>query len=391
MLDARLLKRLDWLLFGVVLALSLGGLVMIYSATRSPEAAGLSPPSAYAQKQLLWLLVSLAAFAITIFFDYEKTARWHLPFYVIAVGLLVAVLKIGFAPTGATSWITLGSFRLQPSELAKIAVILSLANFLARRMEAVGSVGVVLKSLLLAGVPVLLVLLQPDFGTALVIVAVWFGSVYLAGAKAKHLVTVLACGVAVFAAMWNLDRLPADQMRPRVVGKMISHAALKDYQKRRLTVFLNPQADPLGAGYHIIQSRVAIGSGQTWGRGLFRGTQSRLRFIPERHTDFIFSVVGEELGLAGAGAMLMMFLFLFWRGLRIARQARDPLGSLLASGAVSMLIFHTVVNVSMSVNIMPITGIPLPFVSYGGSNLLVSFIAFGLLQNVHMRRDKLIF
>lgn len=156
-------------------------------------------------------------------------------------------------------------------------------------------------------------------------------------------------------------------------------------------MFLNPQADPLGAGYHIIQSRVAVGSGKIWGRGLLRGTQSRLRFIPERHTDFIFSVVGEELGLVGASAMLMMFLFVFWRGLHIARHARDPLGSLLASGAVTMLIFHTVVNVGMSVNIVPITGIPLPFVSYGGSNLLASFVAFGLLQNVHMRRDKLIF
>ena len=391
MLDARLLKRLDWLLFGVVLALSVGGLVMIYSATRSPEAAGLSPPSAFAQKQLLWLLISLVAFALTILFDYQKTARWHLPFYVVAVGLLVAVLKVGFAPTGATSWIAVGNFRLQPSELAKIAVILSLSNFLARRMEAIGTAQVVLKSLLLAGVPVLLVLLQPDFGTALVIVAVWFGSVYLAGVRAKHLAAVLACGVVIFGAMWNLDRLPADRIQPRVLGKIVSHGSLKDYQKRRLAVFLNPQADPLGAGYHIIQSRVAVGSGRVWGRGLFRGTQSRLRFIPERHTDFIFSVVGEELGLAGASAMLMMFLFVFWRGLRIARHARDPLGSLLAAGAVSMLIFHTVVNVGMSVNIMPITGIPLPFVSYGGSNLLASFIAFGLLQNVHMRRDKLIF
>jgi len=176
-----------------------------------------------------------------------------------------------------------------------------------------------------------------------------------------------------------------------VLASILAKARLKDYQKRRLTIFLNPRADPLGAGYHVIQSRLAVGSGKITGRGLFRGTQSRLRFIPERHTDFIFSVVGEEFGLLGGLAMLSLYFLIFWRGLRIAIRARDPLGSLLAAGAISMLIFHTLVNLGMSVGLMPITGLPLPFVSYGGSNLLVSFIAFGLLQNVHMRRDKIIF
>ncbi|MCJ7751164.1 MAG: rod shape-determining protein RodA, partial [Armatimonadetes bacterium] len=284
-----------------------------------------------------------------------------------------------------------GSFRLQPSEFAKIAVILSLAAFLSRRMDAIGELRGVLPSLLVPAGPVLLVLVQPDFGTALVMIAIWFGAVYLAGAKARHLGAVFAAGLALFALMWNLDRLPLDRMGPKPLAVVVEKVALKDYQKRRLTIFLNPQADPLGAGYHIIQSRVAIGAGKVFGRGLFRGTQSRLRFIPERHTDFIFSVVGEELGLVGASVMLFLYLFVFWRGLRIALRARDSLGSLLAAGAISMLIFHTVVNIGMSVNVMPITGLPLPFVSYGGSNLLASFIAFGLLQNVHMRRDRIIF
>jgi rod shape determining protein RodA len=364
---------------------------MVYSATRAPEDVGLARPSPFAVKQAIWMVVALVAFAVTISFDYERIAGWHVPIYGIVLVLLVAVLVVGQAPTGAASWIALGGFRLQPSEFAKIAVILSLAAFLARRIDAIQDARVLLRSLLIPAAPVALVLLQPDLGTALVIIAIWFGALYLAGAKARHLGAVFAGGVALFALMWNLDRIPLERVAPKPLAHIAKKAALKEYQKQRLTIFLNPQADPLGAGYHIIQSRVGIGSGKVFGRGLFRGTQSRLRFIPERHTDFIFSVVGEELGLMGAATMLLLYLFVFWRGLRIAIRARDPLGSLLAAGAISMLIFHMVVNIGMSVNIMPITGLPLPFISYGGSNLLASFIAFGLLQNVHMRRDRILF
>lgn len=391
MLDTRLLRRLDWSLLLAVLALCAYGLVMVCSATRSPETTTFAPPSSFAQKQAIWMLIGLVVFAVTLLFDYERIAQWHIPLYAASLLLLMAVLVVGRSPTGAASWIAVGSFRLQPSEFAKIAVILSLAAFLSRRMDAIGELRGVFPSLLVPAAPVLLVLMQPDFGTALVIIAIWFGAVYLAGAKVRHLGAVLAAGLALFTLMWNLDRLPLDRVGPKPLAWVVEKAALKDYQKRRLTIFLNPQADPLGAGYHIIQSRVAIGAGKLFGRGLFRGTQSRLQFIPERHTDFIFSVVGEELGLAGAAAMIFLYLFVFWRGLRIAIRARDPLGSLLAAGAISMLIFHTVVNIGMSVNVMPITGLPLPFVSYGGSNLVVSFIAFGLLQNVHIRRDRVIF
>jgi rod shape determining protein RodA len=389
--DLRLLKRVDWSLFAAVIALCLYGLVMIYSATRAPEMPGLGPPSQFVQKQIIWMLVGVGAFAITLLWEYEALARWHLPFYGAVMALLAGVLAMGHAPTGAARWLALGSFHLQPSELAKVALILSLAGLLGRRAQAVRELPLVLYSLLLAAGPVLLVLLQPDLGTALALITIWFSVLYLAGAKGRHLGAVFACGVALFGLMWNLDRLPLDRVRPAPVARALAHVGLRDYQKRRLTIFLSPQSDPLGAGYHVIQSRLAIGSGELLGRGLFRGTQSRLRFVPERHTDFIFSVVGEELGLVGALAMLLLYLFLFWRGLRIALRARDSVGSLLAGGAVSLLIFHTIVNIGMSINIVPITGIPLPFVSYGGSNLLVSFLAFGLLQNVHMRRDKIIF
>ena len=391
MFGVRLLRRLDWTLFAAVLALCLFGLVMIYSATRAPQEIGLAPASEFARRQVVWMCLGLIAFALTIAFDYDTICRWHVPFYTLVLILLLVVLKIGKSPTGASSWIALGGFRLQPSELAKIAVILSLSGFVSRRVDSLKRLGLVLSSLLLVAVPVLLVLVQPDFGTALVIVAIWFGTLALAGGRAKHLAAVFACGLLLFTAMWNLDRLPLDRVRPTALGKVLRQAALKDYQKRRLSAFLNPRSDPLGAGYHIIQSKVGIGSGQLFGRGLFRGTQSRLRFLPERHTDFIFAVIGEELGLVGCAVVLLLFFLVFWRGMRIALRARDPLGSLLAAGAVTMLTFHAIVNIGMAVNIMPITGIPLPFVSYGGSNLLASFIAFGLMQNIHMRRDKLVF
>ncbi len=390
-MDVRLLKRLDWVLFAVVVLLCTYGLLMIHSATRAPNAAGFAPPSDFARRQALWLLVGMAAFVVTIYFDYEKITRWHIPVYAVILVLLVLVLKVGRAPTGAASWIGVGSFRLQPSEFAKIAVILSLSGFLSQRIEAIHRLRVVLISLIIAAAPGLLVVLQPDFGTALVIIAIWFGSLYLAGARLRQLAAVFVCGLALFALMWNVDRLPLERVRPAPLGRLLAQARLKDYQKQRLTIFLNPQADPLGAGYHIIQSRLTIGSGEVFGRGLFHGTQSRLRFIPERHTDFIFSVVGEELGLVGSAAMLVLYFVLFWRGLRIALRGRDHLGPLLAAGAIAMLIFHAVINLGMSVGIMPVTGLPLPFVSYGGSNLLTSFIAFGLLQNVHMRRDKIVF
>ncbi len=391
MFRARLLRQFDWVLFAAVLALCLFGLLMVYSATRAPQEVGPGPLSAVARKQAVWLALGLCAFALTVAFDYETLARWHVPLYALVAVLLVLVLKVGRAPTGAQSWIGIGGFRLQPSELAKISLILTLASFVSGRMDRLGSWRLIAQSLAVAALPVLLVLAQPDFGTALVIIAIWFGTLALAGARGWHLAAVFACGLALFAGMWNLDRLPIERVRPAVVGRALQKVALKDYQKRRLTSFLDPSADPLGTGYHIIQSKIGIGSGELFGRGLFRGTQSRLRFLPERHTDFIFSVIGEELGLAGCTGVLLVFFFLFWRGMRVALRARDPLGSLLAAGAVTMITFHAVVNIGMAVNIMPITGIPLPFVSYGGSNLVVSFIAFGLIENVHMRREKYVF
>lgn len=386
-----LLRRLDWPLLAIVFALCSFGLVMVYSATRAPEAVGLAPPSALVRRQVIWMMVGLLALSLTLLLTYEKLARWHVVWYAASLALLLAVLKVGKAPTGASSWIALGAFRLQPSEMAKIAAILSLAGFLSRRGEVVGRATGLLAAAALVAPVVLLVLAQPDFGTALVIVAIWFGVLAVAGARGKQLALTLVLGIGLFAGMWNLDRLPLDQTRPAFVGRILKSIALKDYQKRRLTAFLDPDADPLGDGYHVIQSRIGIGSGQLLGRGLFRGTQSRLRFLPERHTDFIFAVIGEELGLVGCLAVLALYFLLFWRGTRIVRRARDALGALIATGAVTMLTFHALVNIGMAVNLMPITGIPLPFISYGGSNLLASFIAVGLLESVHLSREKVLF
>jgi len=364
--------------------------VMIHSATRDTSAIGWTGPSAYARRQVIWLALALITFVAVVVVDYHALARWHVAGYVATLLFLALVLKVGARPTGATSWISVGAFRFQPSEFAKVAVIVSLAAYLARRRGEVTRWGTVLRSLALVLGPVVLVLKQPDFGTALVILAIWFGLLYLAGASGKHLAVMLAAGLMLFTLIWNVDRIPADRL-PFPLSKLAGTVRLREYQKRRLTIFLNPQADPTGSGYQVIQSRIAIGSGQFLGRGLFHSTQGRLRFIPEQRTDFIFSVVGEELGWLGCAGMLALFFLVFWRGLRIVLRADDPLGSLLAAGAVSMLSFHTIVNIGMSINIMPITGIPLPFVSYGGSNLVVSFIAVGLLQNVHARRGRTMF
>ena len=371
MFEARLLRRLDWGLLAIALVLVGFGLVMIYSATRSDAALTGGDPFFFARRQLAWLALGLAALAAALSVEYEALARFSWPAYAAAIGLLVVVLAVGHSPTGARSWIQIGGFTLQPSEFAKPALVLVLAAFLGAR-QAVGSPRILLASLALAALPLGLVFLQPDLGTALVLAAIWFGLVYLAGASRRQLAVVLGIALVAAAIMWHTD-------------------LLKPYQKARLTIFLNPGADPRDAGYHIIQSKTAIGSGQLFGRGLFRGTQSQLRFIPERHTDFIFTVVGEELGLVGAGLVVLLYFALVWKCLHIARHARDRLGRLLAGGVASLLGFQALVNLGMTINLMPITGLPLPFFSYGGSSLVSSLFALGLVLNVSVRTQKLIF
>jgi rod shape determining protein RodA len=287
---------------------------------------------------------------------------------VLALGLVLT--PIGSTTNGAQSWFQLGPYQVQPSEYAKIGVIVALAALFGARREPPG-LRRLAAALAVVAVVCAEILLQPDFGTFMVFVAILFGMLLVGGVRLRWLLVLVLVGSIGVVGMFKLNML-------------------KEYQKERLTAFVNPSADEQGRGftYNARQALIAIGSGGVDGKGYLRGTQTNLQYVPEQKTDFIFTVVGEELGFAGSMLLLALLALLVWRGLRIAAVARDPFGALLAAGAVCMLAFQAFVNIGMTIGIMPITGIPLPFVSYGGSSLVASFLAVGLLENVHMRRYR---
>lgn len=376
-MDKRLLKNLDWQLLCYVLALAGLGLVVISSATQvrwgEPETL------TFFVRQARWLVVALAAMAVVLMVDYHLLARWVPVLYALNVGLLLAVKFFGREALGAQRWLQIGPIDIQPSEFAKLLLIVTLAHHLARREGNMPAWRDMVVPFVHTGVPMLLVLMQPDLGTSLVFVAITFGMLYIAGVPGRRLAALGLGGLAL------------------AIGYIGAHfrygipVPLKDYQLKRLIVFLDPESDPLGAGYHIIQSEIAIGSGRLTGQGLYAGTQNQLNYLPEQHTDFIFSVIGEELGFIGGAAVILLFFLILRRGLLAVAQARDLYGSLLAAGVVSMISFHVLVNIGMTMGLMPVTGVPLPFVSYGGSALLTNSMAVALLLNVRMRRQKILF
>ena len=362
-------RHLDPLLVLAALALSGVGIVMIYSATFQKLQLAGEPTGLFATKQLISLAVALIAMVVAAIVDYRYFRAYSAVIYLASVLLLGLVLTpVGVSVNGAQRWIVFGGFQVQPSDLAKLAVIVGLAALLhERKGEAeLPTVGV---ALLLVAVPMGLVFLEPDLGTS--IVFVWLTAVMLliSGVRARTLFALTATGVGGVIAAFRLD-------------------VIKDYQLERLTSFMNTGSDALAqtSAFHQNQSMIAIGSGQFFGKGLFQGTQTNLSYVPENHTDFIFTVVGEEFGFVGAIVVLGLFAILIWRGLRIAMMAKDLFGTLIASGAVGLLILQVFVNVGMTIGIMPVTGIPLPFLSFGGTSLLTHFVLVGLLLNVHMRR-----
>ncbi len=360
--------HVDWILIGAAIALALFGLLEIYAATvASGERSGPDPRSLVTQQGIA-LGVGLVGMAVVAAPDYRLFRAWAPLAYVGAAALLLGVLVAGTEINGSQAWFRVGGFQFQPSELAKSALIVMLAAlFHERRDEALGLRALV-EALAVAAVPMALILLQPDFGTFLVFVAIVFGVLLLARVRVRYLVALAVLGASAF-------------------GGIIASGQLAAYQVDRLTSFINPaSADPQGAGFNIQQAQIAIGSGQFLGRGLFQGTQTALDYVPENHTDFIFTVVGEELGFVGAVLLLALFGVLLWRAVRIAAVSRDTFGTLLAGGVISVLGFQVFINVGMAVGIMPVTGLPLPFISYGGTSLIGSFLMVGLLQNVHMRR-----
>jgi rod shape determining protein RodA len=377
--EKKLLKHID-LVFIIALLLILGLSVAIMP---SASATATIDPYHYMKKQLTWIVLGILALLTVLSIDYGRLQKYSHFLYALNILILLLVISpLGHEAKGAQRWIALGPFSFQASEFAKILLIITFADFLAKRKGRLNTFRQFIPCFVFVAIPMALVLIQPDLGTSLVFIAIFIGMMYLAGANAKLLGgfvlsgLTLGAGAIVANVKWGLP-LP-----------------LKGYQLLRLTVFLDPYKDGMGGrgvGYHVIQSKVAIGSGGLAGKGLFQGSQVQLNFLPEHHTDFIFSVMGEELGFIGAVILLLLYFVLIYRSVDIMAEAKDMFGMLMVAGITSMLAFHILVNVGMTIGIMPITGLPLPLFSYGGSSMLATLAALGIVLNVNMRRKKIVF
>ncbi|HEY8497477.1 MAG TPA: rod shape-determining protein RodA [Limnochordales bacterium] len=375
-MDRRWLRNLDFVLLSAVVLLFLFGLLVVYSATRGlAETRG--DPFYYVKRQSIAALLGFAAMAVILTFDYRHLVKLSRLFYLGSLGLLGAVLVVGRVGGGAERWLSIGPLNLQPSEVAKISLILVLAWALSEPDRVQGWRGIFVALAWLA--PMWgLVLLQPDLGTAITMAGMTLGILFFAGAPVKHLalLTTAGLGAAVGAVVASIQGwLPI----------------LKPYQINRLIVFFDPYRYRHDAGWNVIQSMIAIGSGSLFGKGLFGGSQTQLNFLPARHTDFIFSVIGEEFGFVGGVFVLVLFGVIFWRGGRILLQAKDSMGSLIVAGVLSMIFCHVLINIGMTLGLMPVTGLPLPLISYGGTSVLTTLTSIGLVLNVGLRRKKIHF
>lgn len=378
--QSRMFKKLDQTLLAVVALIIIFSLITIYSATK--DDALLKNDFV---KQILNIIIGLVAMIFMLNINYEDLAKHMKPLYILNLLLLGAVIFMGDSALGAQRWIEIGPFHFQPSEFSKLIIIICFAAFLNSRQGKLNRLRDLLPCFAFIGVPTLLILKQPDLGTSLVFMAIMFGMLFAAGAR-PWLLALLIVGGLAFVSLWIWAHfwLEANSAYSLWIP-------LKDYQLRRLTIFINPWADWLGDGYHVIQSQIAIGQGGLFGRGLFQGSQTHGDFLPIQDTDFIFSVVGEELGFAGAVTLLFLFFVLIYRCIYIAVNAKDNFGFLLSVGVISMITFHILINVGMTTGIMPVTGIPLPMFSYGGSNMITNLAALGLLLNINMKKQNILF
>ncbi|MCM8771156.1 MAG: rod shape-determining protein RodA [Candidatus Omnitrophica bacterium] len=355
----------------VALVIALIGILTIYSTTYSRED---SSERIICRRQIIWLLVGILFYILFSNLSYRKLRDWAPAIYFITLVLLFLVLILGRATMGAQRWLKIIWINIQPSELAKLVVIILLARYYSHRSlntvwsgpSYFGIVRGLILPFLMAAFPMLLILKQPDLGSSLLIFFVFISMVYIARVNIKYLIILVLILAVCSPVFWHL---------------------LKDYQKNRLLVFLNPNIDPLGAGYTIIQSKIGVGSGGFFGRGWLSGTQSQLRFLPESHTDFIFSSFAEERGFLGTVVLLSLYVFLIKFCLDIALKENDPFGRLLAFGITSILAIQIFINIAMTVGLAPVVGIPLPLMSYGGSSLLVTFISLGILTNIDKTRS----
>lgn len=390
-------KNFDWFLITLVVGLSSFGTLIIYSIQLYKQGTDW-------QQQLLMVVIGTGILLGLSYFRYELLIKLHWLIYGVTNLLLVAVIFFGTTVNGAQSWIYIGSFNFQPSEFAKVGLIITLAALLHRRDAS--RVSRLLPISATVALPWALIMAQPDLGTGLVFGAITLTMLYWANADLGWILLILSPLVSAFlfnlfflgwlifvvamiliawftlprGAIWALITLTVNYLAG-ILGHVFWDL-LKPYQKDRLTLFLDPEKDPLGGGYHLIQSRIAIGSGELWGNGLFQGTQTHLNFVPEQHTDFIFSAIGDQFGFLGSMAILLIYWLICLRLVIIASNARDDFGSLLAIGVLGMIAFQTIINLGMTIGLAPITGIPLPLLSYGRSSLLSNFIAFGLVEAI---------
>lgn len=362
--DKRLIKDFDKTIPVIVFILCAIGLFTLYSATKVRD---LPFTESFVFKQINWIALGAILLMIVINISYQKFIDISYVLYAVNIALLVLVLILGRERLGAQRWFTIGNFTLQPSEFIKINFILALANYLGSKKGKLETPAGFVIPIILLMIPFLLVVIQPDLGTALLLVPIFLSMMFVAGARPKYLITLIILGLASMPVFWHF---------------------LRDYQRQRLTVFLNPNVDPLGAGYTIIQSKIAVGSGGLVGKGWLAGTQNQLNFLPERHTDFIFSVIGEEWGLFGALVLVLLFFLIVKRGFDIAYLTNDMHGKLIATGIVVLMALQVTINIAMTIGMMPVVGIPLPLISYGGSSMFTTFIAVGLLLNIGMRRSR---
>ncbi len=426
-MTAQIYKKFDWILFIDAIILSLVGILFVYSAQLRSGNAGI-----FVAKQSTAFAIGIAAMLLIINVRYEIYAAYTKYVYLFALFLLFAVLLVGTNVRGSKSWFDFGKFAFQPSEVAKIALILHLAGYINKNFYAMKKISRLLMPLLFTAAYLGLIMLEPDFSSGAVFIPIFLGMVIVGGASKQLVIfsfvfAVVAAGlplasvysdvicpggffarnlriiyVAAVAAsavcawqFFKFLRLKIDAATYKkvflivlaaVAAGLIATSTLKNYQKRRILAVMAPSFDPLGGGYNVLQSKIAIGSGMIKGRGLFHGTQSQLGFIPDQHTDFIFAVISEEGGAVVSFGVLLLYLILIARGISIAKNAADRFGSMIAVGIVIMFSFYIILNLGMLTGIMPVAGVPLPFLSYGGSSLVINMIAVGLLINVHIRR-----
>ncbi len=363
-LDRNRLRDFDWLLPFLTLLLAALGLATIYSATYNPEAAGFL--TSYCRRQLLWLAVSLVLAAGFFVLHYNVLYQAAYPLYGFGLLLLLAVEIAGSNRMGATRWLSLGGFNVQPSEFVKLTVILALARYFSdRTLPPPYNLKELIIPALIVALPCVLILKQPDLGTAMLIILISNIVIFLAGITTGTLISIFATGIAAAGTGWHF---------------------LHDYQRKRIATFLDPGSDPLGSGYHIAQSKIAIGSGQLFGKGFLKGTQNTLHFLPEQHTDFIFAAYAEQWGFLGTLLLLVIYTTFLVRALNIALETKDPFGSYLAGGIAATFFLQIAINIGMVCGIMPVVGIPLPLFSYGGTSMVTSMILIAILLNIHYHR-----